>query len=41
MSERDAYPGFTPEDDAPIPYIQRIREYYLALGYGPPYRWAH
>ena len=41
MSERDAYPGFTPEDDAPIPYIQRIRDYYQALGYGAPYRWAH
>jgi len=33
--------GFAPEEDAPIPYMQRIREYYLALGYGPPYRWAH
>ncbi len=28
-------------DDAPIPYLQRIREYYLALGYGAPYEWAH
>ena len=28
-------------DDAPIPYMQRIREYYLALGYGAPYEWAH
>jgi D-proline reductase (dithiol) PrdB len=27
-------------DDAPIPYMQRTREYYLALGYNP-YRWAH
>jgi D-proline reductase (dithiol) PrdB len=27
-------------DDAPIPYMQRTREYYLALGYSP-YRWAH
>ena len=27
--------------DAPIPYMQRIREYYLALGYGAPYEWAH
>jgi D-proline reductase (dithiol) PrdB len=33
--------GFAAEDDAPIPYMQRIREYYLGLGYGPPYRWAH
>lgn len=27
--------------DAPIPYMQRTREYYLALGYDNPYRWAH
>lgn len=26
--------------DAPLPYIERTREYYLALGYGTPYRWA-
>jgi hypothetical protein len=29
------------EDDVPIPYMQRTRDYYLALGYGSPYRWAH
>ncbi len=40
MSAQDA-PGFAPENDAPIPYMQRIRDYYLALGYGTPYRWAH
>ena len=33
--------GFAPEYDAPIPYMQRIRDYYLALGYAKPYRWAH
>jgi D-proline reductase (dithiol) PrdB len=33
--------GFAPEYDAPIPYMQRIRDYYQALGYGVPYRWAH
>jgi D-proline reductase (dithiol) PrdB len=27
--------------DAPIAYIERTREYYLALGYGNPYAWAH
>ena len=27
--------------DAPIAYLQRTREYYQALGYGEPYRWAH
>jgi len=26
---------------APIAYRQRTREYYLALGYDNPYRWAH
>src|SRR5262249_11165985 len=31
---------FAPEHDAPIPYMQRTRDYYLALGYGTPYRWA-
>ena len=25
----------------PISYLQRTREYYLALGYGEPYQWAH
>ena len=28
-------------DNAPIPYMARTRDYYLALGYGNPYRWAH
>ena len=30
----------TTEHDVPIPYMQRTRDYYLALGYGA-YRWAH
>ena len=29
------------DDDVPIPYMQRTRDYYLALGYENPYRWAH
>ena len=33
--------GFAAEHDAPIPYLQRVRDYYQALGYGAPYRWAH
>src|ERR1700752_1370987 len=41
MSERDGYPGVGPEHDVPIPYMQRIRDYYRALGYDTPYRWAH
>ena len=30
-----------PAADSPIPYMQRSRDWYLALGYGNPYRWAH
>jgi len=41
MSERDGHPGFAPDHDIPIPYMQRIRDYYQGLGYGAPYRWAH
>jgi D-proline reductase (dithiol) PrdB len=41
MTDREEGFGFAPEDDAPIPYRQRIRDYYQALGYGAPYRWAH
>jgi D-proline reductase (dithiol) PrdB len=33
--------GFAAPHDAPIPYLQRIRDYYQALGYGAPYEWAH
>lgn len=33
--------GFAPAHDAPIPYLERTRTYYQALGYGPPYEWAH
>jgi hypothetical protein len=32
---------FDAEQDVPIRYMQRTRDYYLALGYGNPYRWAH
>lgn len=28
-------------DNQPISYMQRTRDWYLALGYGNPYRWAH
>ena len=33
--------GFAPDHDQPIRYRQRIRDYYVALGYGKPYEWAH
>ncbi|HTZ35177.1 MAG TPA: hypothetical protein VMB84_04065 [Stellaceae bacterium] len=41
MSDTDDGLGFAAEHDVPIPYMQRTRDYYLALGYGNPYRWAH
>jgi len=41
MSESEDGFGFAPEHDQPVPYLQRIRDYYQALGYGAPYRWAH
>ncbi|HEY6254164.1 MAG TPA: glycine reductase [Xanthobacteraceae bacterium] len=33
--------GFAAIHDAPIPYLQRTKTYYEALGYGAPYVWAH
>ena len=33
--------GFAADDDTPIAYLQRVRTYYQALGYGAPYVWAH
>src|SRR5215210_5257405 len=32
---------FAPAEDVPIRYMERTRDWYLALGYGNPYRWAH
>lgn len=29
------------DPEAPVPYLERIRTYYQALGYGEPYQWAH
>ena len=40
MEPEDAF-GFAPDHDQPIPYLRRIRDYYVTLGYGEPYRWAH
>ena len=31
---------FAADHDVPIPYMQRTRDYYQALGFAP-YRWAH
>jgi D-proline reductase (dithiol) PrdB len=41
ISERGRDLGFAAALDVPIPYLQRTRTYYEALGYGPPYEWAH
>ncbi len=41
MREADRDLAFAAEDDEPISYRQRTRDYYLALGYDNPYRWAH
>src|ERR1700733_9779703 len=37
----DSMFGFAPDHDSPIPYMQRTRDYYKAIGYTTPYRWAH
>jgi hypothetical protein len=37
----DAPPGFASDEDVPLPYMARTRDYYLAIGYDTPYRWAH
>lgn len=34
-------PDVVSDDDVPIPYMARTRDYYLAIGYDTPYRWAH
>ncbi len=36
----DAAMGFAPDHDSPVPYMERTRNYYKAIGYDP-YRWAH
>ena len=41
MNEAEEGFGFARDHDVPIPYRQRIRDYYQTLGYGAPYRWAH
>jgi len=41
QDDLDARLGFAPDYDAPIPYMQRTRDYYKAIGYTTPYRWAH
>jgi D-proline reductase (dithiol) PrdB len=40
MGKTDEALGFAKVHDLPVPYMQRLRDYYIALGYGNPYRWA-
>lgn len=40
-TERAQQFGFAVAHDAPIAYLERVRQYYQALGYGAPYEWAH
>jgi hypothetical protein len=37
----DDQSGFAPDDDAPVAYMARTRDYYADIGYTTPYRWAH
>lgn len=40
-TDRSGRFGFAPGHDVPIPYLERTRTWYQALGYGAPYEWAH
>ncbi|MEO8857033.1 MAG: reductase [Burkholderiaceae bacterium] len=33
--------GLSSNEDIPVPYKQRTRDWYRALGYGNPYQWSH
>ena len=41
MPELDNPFGFVADCDTPVPYMLRTRDYYTAIGYTTPYRWAH
>lgn len=41
MSTSDFDPGFAPDWDQPIRYIDRTHHWYQTLGYGEPYHYAH
>ena len=41
QAELDALLGFASDDDSPVPYMKRTRDWYLALGFNNPYRYAH
>jgi hypothetical protein len=39
--ELDLLLGFASDDDSHVPYMKRTRDWYMALGYNNPYRYAH
>ena len=39
--ELDSQFGFASDDDSHVPYMKRTRDWYMALGYNNPYRYAH
>ncbi len=41
MTDGPAMEATIADYDVPVPYMQRTRDYYLAIGYDTPYRWAH
>ena len=41
MTDSQTLPDAPRDFDVPVPYMQRTRDYYLAIGYDTPYRWAH
>ncbi len=41
MTDHSDSLDFADPADVPIRYLQRMTDYYLALGYDNPYRWAH
>jgi hypothetical protein len=41
MAQHSGEFGFASREDTPLPYLERTRTYYEALGYGAPYQWAH
>lgn len=41
MSSESDMDQLAQPEDVPVGYMRRLRDYYLALGYDNPYRWAH
>src|SRR3954468_13095444 len=41
ISSPEEQAGCAPADYVPVGYMVRTRDYYAAIGYETPYRWAH